>query len=433
MLFLANALNIYDRQALGAVLEPLRREFHLSDAQLGAIPTAFIVIYALAGVPLGRAVDRGSRKRLLAAGVAVWAGLTALGGLAGSYAMLFATRLGVGIGEAVCAPAATSWIGDLVPAGRRARAMAAFMMAVPVGIMLSFAISGPVAQAYGWRAALALAAAPAALLVPALLLLEEPPRPVGQTIVSCGLPTAAPRLGDDEKRSSALQIRDGKSPAGDAASVRSLLRIRALWWIALSGALANFVLYSFSYFLAAFLTRFHGLSVARAGVWSGLGSGAAGILGALAVIACGDRFRDGGRLRFASAAALAAAPLAYAAIRLPRGHAAAAVTLLMLAYGLWQMYYGLTYAAIQDVVGPSLRGTAMAVYFLVMYLGGGAFGPLALGALSDHLAGGVSESARAAGLHQAMYAIPVLSVLLAAVLWRAGRAVRPDQAAGKPA
>ena len=53
----------------------------------------------------------------------------------------------------------------------------------------------------------------------------------------------------------------------------------------------------------------------------------------------------------------------------------------------------------------------MAVYFLVMYLGGGAFGPLALGALSDHLAGGVSESARAAGLHQAMYAIPVPSVL----------------------
>ncbi len=180
MLFLVNALNIYDRQALGAVLEPLRREFHLSDAQLGAIPTAFIVIYALAGVPLGRAVDRGSRKRLLAAGVAVWAGLTALGGLAGTYAMLFATRLGVGIGEAVCAPAATSWIGDLVPAGRRARAMAAFMMAVPVGVMLSFAISGPAAQAYGWRAALALAAAPAALLVPALLLLQEPPRPRGQ-------------------------------------------------------------------------------------------------------------------------------------------------------------------------------------------------------------------------------------------------------------
>ena len=257
MLFLANALNIYDRQALGAVLEPLRREFHLSDAQLGAIPTAFIVIYALAGVPLGRAVDRGSRKRLLAAGVAVWAGLTALGGLAGSYAMLFATRLGVGIGEAVCAPAATSWIGDLVPAGRRARAMAAFMMAVPVGIMLSFAISGPVAQAYGWRAALGgrcprrAAGAGAAA--------------AGRTAVARGadhrLLWSANRRAPVGRRRKAIfcptdtrwQIAGGRCRVGPFPAAHP----RALVDRAFQGALANFVLYSFSYFLAAFLTRFH--------------------------------------------------------------------------------------------------------------------------------------------------------------------------------
>ena len=65
--------------------------------------------------------------------------------------MMFVTRLGVGIGEAACAPAATSWIGDLVPPERRARAMAGFMLAVPIGVMLSFAVSGPAAQAFGWR------------------------------------------------------------------------------------------------------------------------------------------------------------------------------------------------------------------------------------------------------------------------------------------
>ena len=176
VLFLVNVLNFYDRQALGAVLEPLRREFHLSDAQLGALTTVFTVLYAVAGLPLGRLADTVEPQSLLAIGVAVWAGLTGLGGLAASYAMLLATRLGVGIGEAVCAPAATSWIGDLVPPERRARAMAGFMMAVPVGVMLSFAVTGPVAQAWGWRVALALAALPALLLVPALLWLREPAR-----------------------------------------------------------------------------------------------------------------------------------------------------------------------------------------------------------------------------------------------------------------
>ena len=401
MLFLVNVLNFYDRQALGAVLEPLRREFHLSDARLGALTTIFTVLYAVAGLPLGRLADTWSRRRLLAIGVTVWAGLTGLGGLAASYAMLAATRLGVGIGEAVCAPVAISWIGDLVPAERRARAMAGFMMAVPVGGMLSFAIGGPVAQAYGWRVALALAALPAAALVPAVLWLKEPAR--------------------------------GPSGTGPGtAQALSLMKIPALWWIAASGAIANFVLYTFSTFLPAFLTRFHGLSVAQAGLWTGIGSGTAGILGCVAAGVLGDRIigaRHNGRLLLAAGAALGAAPLAWAAIRLPAGSAAGAIAFIMAAYGLLQLYYGLVYAAIQVIVPAGLRGTAMAVYFMAMYLCGASFGPLVTGGLSDHFArraagsGAVTEATRAIGLHQAMYVIPALSVALAATLWAGARAM----------
>ena len=406
VLFLVNVLNIYDRQVLGAILEPLRREFHLSDSQLGALPAIFTVVYALAGLPLGRLADTWSRKRLLAIGVALWACLTGLGSLATTYAALFVTRMGVGIGEAVCAPAATSWIGDLVPAARRARAMAGFMMAVPVGVMLSFAISGPVAQSHGWRVALALAAAPALVLVPALVRLEEP------------------------------EVRVTDSPA-DQSIFLYFLRIRALWWIAASGAIVNFVLYSFSTFIAAFLTRVHGLSVGQAGVWSGIGSGVAGILGALAAGALGDRARDAGRLRFAAwAAAISVAP-ATIAIALPRGTAAGAISLLMLAYGLLQMYYGLVYAALQDIVGPGMRGTAMAAYYMVMYLCGGSLGPLVTGRLSDWFArlaahGAIpvgAEAARAIGLQHAMYLVPALSLALALVLVAAARAIPPARAA----
>jgi MFS family permease len=377
VLFLVNVLNFYDRNAMGAVLEPLRREFHLSDAQLGAIPTAFVIIYALAGPPLGLLADRWSRKRLLALGVAAWAGLTAMGGLSTGYAMLFVTRMGVGVGEAVCAPAATSWISDILPGARRTRALALFMMAVPVGIMIGFLASGPAAQAFGWRTALALAAAPAVVLVPALLVLPEPKR-----------------------------VRKAAVPPGAA----TLLKIPALWWLALSGALVNFMMYSFSYFIAAFLTRIHGFSVAKAGIWAGFGSGLAGMLGALAVVTFG------GGLRVAAVAALAAGPLAWIAIGMPRGNSGVAVVLLMAAYGLWQMYYGPVYAAIQGIVPPELRATAMSFYFLAMYLCGGAFGPLLVGALSDRFAAAAGGD-RAAGLHQAMYIIPMVSVALAAVLW----------------
>jgi MFS family permease len=410
VLFLINVLNFYDRQALGAIAEPLNREFHLTDTQFGALSTVFTVIYGLAGVPLGRLADTSSRKGLLAAGITVWAGLTGLGGLAVSYAMLLATRLGVGIGEAVCAPAATSWIGDAVPAERRTRAMATFMMAVPVGGLLSFSIGGPVAQAYGWRAALALAALPSIFLVPAVLWLKEPKR-------------------------TAAGLADATSPA-------VLLKIPAFWWIAASGAIVNFALYSFSSFFPAFLTRFHHLSVARAGVWAGLGSGAAGILGALAAGALGDRVRGNpvyvnlgrARMRLAAAASLAAAPAALVAIAAPAGEIAIAIPAMMVAYGLLQMYYGLVYAAMQDVVPANLRGAAMGGYFVVQYLGGAAWGPLITGRLSDHFArvaanaGMAVDAARAAGLHQAMYAIPALALALAAVLWTGAHAIASKNA-----
>jgi MFS family permease len=410
ILFLVNVLNFYDRSTLGALAEPVRREFRLSDAALGGLTTAFTILYALAGWPLGRLADTKSRKTILAWGVTAWSALTALGGLASNYATLLATRIGVGIGEACCAPAATSWIGDAVPPERRTRALAWFMMAVPVGGMLSFSLTGPAAQAFGWRIALALAAAPAIALVPALLSLKEP-------------------------------LGRGKRSSNQAAT--DLLRLPIFWWISLSGAILNFALYSFFAFFPAFLTRFHHLSVGQAGLWSGIGTGVAGIAGALSAGAVGDRVRNDfarARMRRAAIASFAAAPLAFAAIAMPAGAVTPAITLIMVAYGLLQMYYGLVYAAMHDAIAPQLRGAAMGAYFTAQYLGGAAWGPLLTGKLSDHFAraaqtaGATAEAARATGLHNAMYVIPLLALILAAALAAgassrgAGSRVRPHAA-----
>src|SRR5260370_19787357 len=166
VLFAINLLNFYDRQTLGPLAEPIRKEFHLTDTQLGLLGTMFTILYAVVGLPFGRLADSWSRKKLLALGMLVWSALTAGAALVTSFAMLVVTRLGVGVGEAACAPAGTSWIGDLFPPHKRSRALAFFMLAVPMGTALSYMVSGPVAQAFGWRAALVLAAVPAVVLCP---------------------------------------------------------------------------------------------------------------------------------------------------------------------------------------------------------------------------------------------------------------------------
>ena len=128
-----NILNFYDRTLMGALVEPMRKEFGLNDTQIGLMSSAFIWIYAVIGVPLGLVADTWSRKRLLVIGVTLWTSMTALGGAAKDYGFLMVTRLGVGVGEAVCAPTATSWLGDLFPPHQRSKVLALFMLGVPVG------------------------------------------------------------------------------------------------------------------------------------------------------------------------------------------------------------------------------------------------------------------------------------------------------------
>ena len=104
---------------------------------LGLLGTAFTLIYAAVGLPLGRISDKFGRTKVLAAGVTVWSLLTAASGLCTNFTQLFVARLGVGVGEASCAPAASSLIGDLFPSEKRAKAMSLFMLGLPVGLALA--------------------------------------------------------------------------------------------------------------------------------------------------------------------------------------------------------------------------------------------------------------------------------------------------------
>ena len=390
---------------VGALAEPMRREFSLNDTQIGWLTTAFTLLYAVIGVPLGRLADRGSRRKLLAGGVTVWSLLTATAAVASSYGMLLFSRLGVAVGEAVCAPAATSWLGELFPSEKRCRALSIFMLGIPIGGGLSFLLSGPMAQAFGWRTAVAFAAAPALLLVPALFSIPE-------------------------------AVRDTARRA--AAPAWSFVRIPTMWWIIVSGVLLNFVMYAFASFLSSFLIRVHGFSLSATGIAAGLLYGIGGVLGGVIAGPVGDRVihkRKDGRMLAAAMAALISAPLGFFAIVQPA--AMVAIPLLGITYCFLNMYYGLVYASIRDIVPPSLRATALAFYFMMMYLCGASFGPVVTGNLSDRMARRaaaaagspvVTEAFKAIGLRQAMLIIPALALVLAVALYAGSRTIRKDMA-----
>jgi len=133
---------MHDRHVPGALVEPMRKEFHLNDSQIGLIGSAFIWIYAIVGVPLGRIADSASRK-------SSWHGESSYDRHDGfrrprhHLRDMLLSRVGVGVGEAACAPTATSWLGDLFPQARRSLVLALFMLGVPVGGALGFFFQRP--------------------------------------------------------------------------------------------------------------------------------------------------------------------------------------------------------------------------------------------------------------------------------------------------
>jgi len=417
VLFVINTMNFFDRVIGGALGEPIRREFDLSDGALGALGTAFTLLYAFVGVPLGRLSDRAPRKTILAVAVFVWSALTAVSGLTRNFWQLFVTRLGVGVGEAACAPAATSLIGDLFPPQRRGRALSLFMMGLPIGIALSYFVGSYVAAAYGWRAAFLVAGIPGVLAAVAALFIDEPARGTKEAV--------------------AVGVR---KPQGSAYKI--LLSIPTMWWLILSGALHNFNMYALGSFLAPLMMRYHGSDLREAGLITMVVYGLSGVPGLLVGGALADRWavkRRDGRMLVTTITTALSAPLMLLALMRPAGDVTLFVLLGSLACMMMYVYYASVYSALQDVVEPSLRGTAMAVYFFAMYVLGASLGPLATGMTSDFFtkkaaaaagvtatAGAALEPFRGAGLHSAMYLVPLLSVILALVLFAGSRTVGKD-------
>jgi predicted MFS family arabinose efflux permease len=423
VLFAINAMNFFDRQIGGALAEPIRKQWNLSDGALGALGTAFTLLYAFVGIPLGRLSDRTSRKRILSIAVLVWSALTSLSSLTRNFWQMFATRLGVGVGEAACAPAATSLIGDLYPPARRARALSVFMLGLPIGIALSYLVSSFVAHTWGWRAAFFVAGVPGVICAIAAMFIDEPVR------------------GSVEDRRSRLSGQAGL-PVLHESSPWRVLKIPTMWWLILSGALHNFNMYALGSFLSAFLMRYHAVSLRQAGLISMSVYGLSGVPGLLIGGALADSMmkrRKDGRLLVGMVAILISIPMLLLALRRPAHDITGFALLASVGCMAMYVYYSSVYATIHDVIAPSLRGTAIAIYFFAMYVMGASLGPLVTGMVSDHFtkqaatAAGATfttakslEPFRGQGLHTAMYLIPVLSVLLAAVLFFASRTVAAD-------
>jgi MFS family permease len=421
LLMIAYTLSFLDRQVLSILVEPIKNELRVSDSLMGLLTgPVFVIFYCFLGIPIAWLADRASRPVIITASLALWSVFTALSGFAASFVPLALARLGVGFGEAGCNPASHSLIADISTPAKRASGLAFYSMGVPIGTLLGLAMGGLIADAYGWRAAFTVAAAPGLLLALIIALTVRETRP--------SQPLAAATL-----------ARSLMQPLADLIdTVKALSSKPTFWFVAIGCGFSAFVGYAQLFFTASFFLRCHAPEVAQIAAGFGLKSkgflgpaiGVMTALGGLTGTLVGGQIADRavGRDRRAfmsvpAVLALGSIPFVFALFTVKSTWGALALDFVPNVVAT--IWYGAGYSTAQSVVAPHRRATAAALLLLILNLIGLGLGPTFLGLCSDFLANNQHLGA-AEGLRWAMIVTSCFGVVAAGFFWLARRTVRED-------
>ena len=171
-----NLLNYVDRNVLFAVQPLVQDEFHLTNAQVGYLTSAFLGFYMIAAPFVGPLADRYSRKMMIVLGAVFWSGLTLLTAVTHNYTELLIRHTLVGVGEATFVTIAPTFVSDLFAERIRGRILGVFYLAIPVGSAAGYLLGGYLAPQHGWRFPFYVAAAPGFVIALVVLFLKEPER-----------------------------------------------------------------------------------------------------------------------------------------------------------------------------------------------------------------------------------------------------------------
>lgn len=412
-----NLFSYLDRYIVSALLESLKHSnLGLSDANLGSLMSAFLVVYTLTAPIFGALGDRRSRPRLIALGVACWSFATALSGFAVGYLSLLAARASVGVGEAAYVTIAPSLLSDYFPVRQRARVMAIFFCAIPVGSALGYVVGGLVDKHYGWRAAFFVAGIPGLLLAALCLLLRDPPRGMQDT----GAPEA-----HADRPAAHTTARSMRKETW--VTYKRLMHNKPYVVTVLGYAAYTFAVGGLAVWMPAFLERSRGIPRADATVSFGTIVVITGFVGTFVGGWLGDycaKYSRQAYLWLSAIATLVAAPFVWVALT-TQSHSLYLVCMVVAQLCLF-LSTGPLNAAIVNLVAAGERASAIALEVFAIHLLGDALSPPLIGALSD-----------AYSLAQAVKVVP-FAVLIGGCIWvwaalAQARAGPVEPPAGEPA
>lgn len=387
--------NHADRFLLAGLVEPIKRDFDVSDTFMGLLMgPAFAVFYSTLAIPIAILADKKSRILIVTTGCVVWSVFTILSGYALGPWTLAAARVGVGVGEAAFQAPAYSLIAAYFPSDQRGKAFALIALATYFGQMLGYGVGPAIAEVHDWRFAFKLfGIVGLAIVAVAWLVIREPER-VADAVVR------QPFL----------------------ALSRRLLKLNSYRGMMFGMGLGVLSGIAFGFWGPTLFSRNYSITMAEAGSTFGSTFVVPGIVGTILFGVIADKIiKDNyGRMLWLSAFALTGATLAVLG-------ATWAPTLNQALF--WAVPAGLLgggwavgiYAGLQYILPDNMRATGTAIAMLAVNLLGYVLGPWLVGALSDAFGEG------ATGLRMALSVVVPIGVVGSFLLWRGAASLTPER------
>jgi MFS family permease len=405
VLLASYTMNSLDRAIIAVLLDPIGREFNVSDTQLGLLTgLAFAAVYSILGIPLAAYGDRTGHRGVLAASVLVWSVATMLCGLAGGFAWLLLARAAVAAGESGATPSSHSLISEYFPLHRRATAIAVFSLGAPLGAALAGLWGGYGNEIFGWRMTIMAAGLPGLLLAPLIWWrIQETPRSRVPATATTG------------------------ATAAFIKAARHLLQRRSFRHLFLACSIHGMSNYGTTTFNVTFLVRSYGWDTGKAGqviAFLGILASAGAFLGGFMADRLTQRTNDSRWLLWVPAVStLAAVPL-HAASYLTTDTTLVLIVLPMASL-LSTMFFGPAFSVGQALTVAGARAMVASVLLFGMTMVGLGLGPLLIAMISDALAPVASEHS----LRYALLLAPAVNIWAAIHFFLAAKTMRDDVAA----
>jgi MFS family permease len=421
-LTLLNVMNFVDRQLLASFANWIVPDLGLTNTEFGLLTgLIFIFFYSVAGVFMGVLADRVNRTRLIAAGLALWSALTALSGMAKGFVSLAIPRLFIGVGESIMTPTAMSLLADRFPSSRLGFASGVYYMGVPIGVAASLFVVAYLEPLLGWRGCFYALGGVGLVLAAIMFFMKETPRKHETEALAKKEAEKADQSGE-----ALTEIERPSVKEMLATLVQAFRSSPALLMTVLGGVAFHFVLGAATFEQLWFVQErgFDRTEIAELSGWLAFAGGIAGnLFGGIG----GDWFlrKTGmGRPMFLFWIMLILTPISlYYRVVDP--------TSLFFLFGIFVGYfqlgcfYGPTFATVQELVPPQIRGTLVAFYILSLNFFGLGLGVTGGGIVVDWMiAEGIAEP-----YTMTLLAFTALSLIAIPLFYFAGRRFERDREA----